>query len=106
MFNTTQLSEEEKKIFDFDQNIINQFIIKLDKGWFYLGGQLKMKHNDIINLDFIQKVREIDRERFEKYGGPYNSLEAASICQHNKDIEFIENMIKKYDFIISLREVN
>ena len=104
MFNTTQLSEEEKQKFDFDQNVINRFIRYLDKGIFYLGGQLKMNHNDIINLGSIEKVREIDRKRMIEYGGPCNSFEAANIYQYNKDLEFIENMIKKYNEIISLRE--
>ena len=103
MFITTPLSDEEKKIFDFDKAKINKIIAKLDKNLFYLGGQLKMYSNDIINLDSIEKVREIDRKRFIEYGGPCNSLEAASMYEHNKELEFIENMINKYNEIIQLR---
>ena len=106
MFNKTNLSEEEKDIFDFDENVIQRFIDNLDKGWFYLGGQLKMRHNDIINLDSIEQVREINRKRAIEYGGPCNSFEAGSIYRHEKDLVFIENMIKKYNQIMMIREQN
>ena len=105
MFITTPLSDEERKIFDFDKSKINKIIAKLDKGSFYLGGQIKMSSNDIINLDFIEKVREIDRKRFIEYGGPCNSFEAASMYEYDKELEFIEDMIKKYNQIIELREL-
>jgi len=103
MFITTPLTNEEKLIFDFDKNNINRFIHKLDNDTFYLGGKIKMKHNDIINLNSIEQVRVIDKINYEKFGGPCNSFEAASIYQHNKDIEFIENMIKSYNKIIEMR---
>jgi hypothetical protein len=104
MFNTTQLSEEEQKMFDFDERVIKRFLSELDKGTFYLGGQLKMKPNDIINLDSVEKVREIDKKRMIEYGGPCNSFEAASMYQHNQDLIFVENMIKKYNQIMLMRE--
>lgn len=104
VFNMSQLSEEEQKIFDFDERIIKRFMSELDKGTFYLGGQLKMAANDIINLDSIEKVREISRKRMIEYGGPCNSFEAASIYQANKDLEFVESMIKKYNKIMEMRE--
>ena len=104
MFNTTELCELEKKIFDFDERIIKRFLSELDKCTFYLGGQLKMGPNDIINLETVEKVREISRKRIIEYGGPCNSFEAASIYQANKDLEFVENMIKKYNQIMEMRE--
>jgi hypothetical protein len=99
----TPVNEEEKKLFNFDKLYINKFIKRLDEGRFYLGGQLKMKPNDVINLDSIEQVREICRKRFIEYGGPCNSLEAASIYESDRDLEFIENMIKKYNEIMELR---
>ena len=53
------LNEYENEIFSCDKLIIDKFISQLDNNEFYLGGQIKMKHNDIINLDSIQQVREI-----------------------------------------------
>ncbi len=104
MFITTPLSDEEKKIFNIDKAKINKLMSKLERDCFYLGGQIKMKPNDIINLDSIEKVREIDRQRFIDYGGPANSFEAASIYEADRDLEFIEYMIQKYYEIMDLRE--
>ena len=100
------LNDQEKEYFNFDKSIINRFISDLDKGMFYLGGQLRMKHNDFINLISIQKVREITEQRNREYGGPCNSWEAASMYTSQKELEFIENMIKTYNLIMALREKN
>ena len=106
LFNFMPLNEEEKELFNFDKLIIDAFISDLDKGFFYLGGQLKMCHNDFINLDSIKRVREIDRKREIEYGGPANMLELVSINNHKKQLEFIENMIIKYNEIMKIRENN
>jgi hypothetical protein len=102
-FNNTPLSDDEKKIFDFDQSIINRLISNLDRNVFYLGGQIKMTQNDIINLDSIEHAREIFRKREIEYGGPCNSFEAASVYQAKRELEFVENMIRKYNEIVQLR---
>jgi hypothetical protein len=104
MFSTTDLNDTEKELFNFDKHTTQKFITNLDKDMFYLGGQIKMSHNDIINLDLIQQVREIDRKRYIKYGGPYNSFESQSIYEHTMNLVFIENMIKTYNEIMKLRE--
>ena len=100
----TPLNEYENAIFSCDKLIIDKFISQLDNGTFYLGGQLKMKHNDIINLDSIQQVREINKKRDIEYGCPYNSFEYASIRKSIMELEFIENMIIKYNLIMEIRE--
>jgi hypothetical protein len=97
-------NEYENVLFNFDKLIIEKFISQLDKDRFYLGGQLKMKHNDIINVDSIQQVREIHRKRDIEYGDPCNSFEAASIRHSIMELEFIENMIIKYNYIMEVRE--
>jgi hypothetical protein len=104
LLNFMPLNNKEKELFNFDKLIIKELNDKLDEGWFYLGGHIKMTHNEFINLDSIQRVREIDKIRNIEYGGPYNSLEAASIYNHSKKLEFIENMIIKYNEIMALRE--
>jgi len=106
LFHFMPLNEEEKEYFNFDKSIINRFISELDKGTFYLGGQLKMKHNDFISLDSIQQVREITEKRNREYGGPCNSWEATSMYTSQKELEYIENMIKTYNLIMTLREKN
>jgi hypothetical protein len=100
----TPLNESENELFDCDKLIIKHFITQLDNDMFYLGGQLKMKHNDIINLDSIQQVREINRKRDIEYGGPCNGFEAASIRNSIIELQFIENMIIKYNTIMTIRE--
>jgi hypothetical protein len=97
-------NEYENEIFSCDKLIIDKFISQLDNNEFYLGGQIKMKHNDIINLDSIQQVREINRKRDIEYGCPYNGFEYASILNSIKELQFIENMIIKYNNIMTIRE--
>lgn len=104
LFNFMPLNDEEKELFHFDEKYIYEFKKDLEKDMFYLGGQLKMKPNDIINLDSIQRVREIDRMREIEYGGPCNGFEAASILRHRMKLSIVENMIIKYNKIMELRE--
>jgi hypothetical protein len=98
------LNDTEKELYNFDNSIINRFNKDLDNGFFYLGGQIKMSHNDIVNLDSIQKVREINEQRNREYGGPCNSWEAASMYRAQKELELVENMIKAYNLIMEIRE--
>jgi hypothetical protein len=104
LFYFTPLNEQEKDIFNFDKNIINRFILHLDKDIFYLGGHIKMKHNDTINLDIINKVREINEQIICEHGAPRNSSDLASVYTAQKELEFIENMIKSYIIIMEARE--
>lgn len=100
----TPQNDIEKELFNFDKVVIDHIISNLDKGCFYLGGQVKMSHNDLINLDSIKRIREIDRKRETEYGGPANMLELVSINNHKKQLEFIENMIIKHNEIMEIRE--
>ncbi len=98
------LNEKEKELYNFDKNIINRFMTHLDKGIFYLGGHLRMNYNDIINLDLLQKIRVLNEQRIlrlREYGEPTDSTRAYT---EQKEIEFIENMIKTYIRIMALRE--
>jgi hypothetical protein len=96
----------ETELFNFDKKIIAEFITELDKNIFYLGGQLKMKATDIINTDSIQQVREINLKRNIDYGGPCNYMELCSMRNSLIQLEFIENMILKYNIIRQIRENN
>ena len=104
LLNFMPLNENEKELFNFDKATIIRFNEDLDNGFFYLGGQLKMKHNDIIKLESIQYVREINEQRNREYGGPCNSWEAASMYRSQKELELVENMIKAYNVIMEIRE--
>ena len=104
LLNFMPLNDNEKQLYNFDKDIINRLNTDLDKGFFYLGGQVKMKHNDLINLDSIQKVRVIYEERNREYGGPCNSWEAASMYRAQKELELVESMIKVYYLIMEIRE--
>ena len=74
-------------------------------GIFYLGGQVKMTHDEEITLDKIKKVREISKQREIEYGGTCNSFEAASINNHNDMLNQMEEIIIAYTKIIDLREL-
>ena len=104
LFNFMPLNNTEKEIYNFDNSIINRFNKDLDNNLFFLGGQIKMTHNDIVNLDSIQKIREINEQRNREYGGPCNSFEAASMYRAVKELEVVENMIMKYNDIMEIRE--
>lgn len=97
-------NDREKEIYNINQSILDIMKTELDKGYYYLGGQVRMDYNDTINMDSFNKVREIDKKRQAEYGGPCNSWEAASISQHNKRLEETEKILKKYFEIMSLRE--
>lgn len=84
-----------EKSFDFDVNRINKLSEQLHDEMFYLGGQIKMKPNDIISLETIEQVKQITREKEKKYGGPCNSIEAMSINRSKVDLELIENIVKQ-----------
>jgi hypothetical protein len=98
------LNEYEIEIFNYDKLVIKHFIYQLDNDIFYLGGQLKMKHNDLINLDSIQKVRELNIKKDIEYGAVYNGFECASVHKSVIELQFIENMIIKYNEIMQIRE--
>jgi len=104
LFHFIPLNDKEKELFNFNNIIINRFIHNLDKDIFYLGGHIKMKHNDIISLHSIQKVKEINERITCEYGAPCNSWEAASIYTAEKEVELIEKMIKAYNLIMETRE--
>ena len=104
LFNFMPLNDNEKKLYNFDKIIISRFNRELDEGFFYLGGQINMSHNDTINLDSIQQVREIREQRNIEYGPPCNSFEAARIYTTQKEIELIESMIIAYNLIMEIRE--
>ena len=100
----TPLTEQENILFNFDKTVINRLIMSLDKGIFYLGGNVKMKHNDLISLDSIQKAREINKRIMCEYGAPRNSFDLASVYTCQKELELIEDMIKAYYLIMEIRE--
>ena len=104
LFTFVPQNEFEETLFNFDKTQINAFISELDNDCFYLGGQIKMTYNDFINLESIEQVREIDRKKIIEYGCPANMLEHISMINHNKKLQFIENMIKNYNMIMTIRE--
>ena len=101
-------TDEERQIFDVlpkdiltkNQNDVKSFVFR---GNFYLGGQLKMKPDDEITLEKIEEVREISRRK-EVEDGYYNSFEANSARYHNNSLSQMEDLVKAYNHIMSLRK--
>jgi hypothetical protein len=80
----------------YDKNIINNFINQLYNNNFWLGGQIKLSQDDFINLELINRVKEINKKRLIDYGPPCNSFEIMSVNTSIKQLELIEDMIKLY----------
>ena len=81
----------------YNENIINNFIKQLDGNNFWLGGQIKLSRDDFINLETIERVKEIIKQRFIDYGPPCNSIEMMSMNASTKQLKFIEDMIITYN---------
>jgi predicted ferric reductase len=81
----------------YNENIINNFIKQLDDNNFWLGGQIKLSRDDFINLETIERVKEIIKQRFIDYGPPCNSIEMMSMNASTKQLKFIEDMIITYN---------
>lgn len=103
LFTFIPQTQDEINLFPFDRERINKFLKQLQENQFWLGGQIKMKSDDNITLDTIERVKEINKRRDIEYGGPCNSFEAASIQRSNLDLEMVENMVKQYNEILALR---
>ena len=98
----------EREIFDkLDKTVLQWYLndsVKYHKGYFYLGGQLKMSVDEEITLDKFDIVREIDKKKAIEYGLPYNGFEYTSVMHHKKLFYEIEEIVKCYLHIKSLRE--
>lgn len=81
----------------YNENIINNFIKQLDNGNFWLAGQIKLSQDDFINLEIINNVKEIIKQRFIDYGPPCNSIEMMSVNSSSKQLELIEDMMTTYN---------
>lgn len=82
---------------EYDEHLIENFIRQLDNGDFWLGGHLKLSHDDYVNLKLIQRVKEMRQKRLEEYGPPCNSLEMMSVYTSAKQLDLIESMVIKYN---------
>jgi len=97
-------NDREKEIFNINQSVLDEMKRDLERDVYYLGGQIKLKYDDTINLFLFDKVREINKQREIEYGGPCNSFEAASIYHHNKIFEETEKIVQKYFEIMNWRD--
>lgn len=72
-------------------------------GYYYLGGQIKMKPDEEITIDKINEVRQITKKKEIELGGPANSYEAFSINNSKILLNQLEELVKCYSNIISIR---
>jgi hypothetical protein len=101
-------NDEEHAIFDnCKKNVLIEYLEDTKSSWtkgqFYLGGFSKMKPDDEITLEKIVEVKQEREKRYIEYGGPCNSLEAASIYRSERQLNEIEEIVKKYEEIYKLR---
>ncbi len=101
-------NEEEREAFNKYSKVLYEYLAdtksKYYSGNYYLGGQLKMHSDDELSLKTVEKVREITAKRLIEYGGPCNSLEAASIYNSERRLNEMENLIKTVNNIFTSRE--
>ena len=76
---------------------INKYIKNTTESWtkgkYYLGGQIALYPDEIIDEEKIQAVKDKNNN---SYGGPCNSWEAASMAQSAGEIITIENLVNEY----------
>jgi len=77
----------------YNPNAVNQMLQNLEKGTFYLGGQIKMQKTDLISLETVEKSREITKRRLIEYGGPCNSWEMHSIRRSEIELKVVEDLV-------------
>lgn len=97
-------NDREKEIYNINQAELDNIKNELDKGIFFLGGQIKMTYDYIIDMDIFNKVRQFGIESQYMYRGPCNSWEAMSIITNEKRLQDTEYIVKKYFEIMKLRE--
>jgi hypothetical protein len=110
MINFVPRNEQERALYNLiDKEALNQYLNdaknKYYGGKFYLGGQIKMGPDDEITLQKFNEVREITKQRLIEYGGPCNSWEAASISHSERILDNAEKIVKCYNKIGYLREL-
>lgn len=75
-------------------NRLKYILDKLENGFFYLGGQIKMDKNDFITFDLIEKSREMDRQKSLWYDScPFEKMIGIG---HELNLKIIENMLINY----------
>jgi hypothetical protein len=104
-------NDAEREIFDnCKKDVLNEYLQDTkstwSKGQFYLGGFIKMKPDEEITLKKIDEVKTTRAQRYIEYGGPCNSAEMASIWRSERQLDEIENIVKKYTEIYKLRVTN
>lgn len=104
-------NDAEREIFDSCQkDVLNEYLQDTkstwSKGQFYLGGFIKMKPDEEITLKKIDEVKQQREKLYIEYGGPCNSAEMASIWRSERQLDEIENIVKKYTEIYKLRVTN
>ena len=92
-------------------NVLNEYKMDSESTWsngkYYLYGQIPIYSDEAITQNILQSALNASIERFQEYGGPCNSFEAASIAINEKRftnllilIEFYYNKYKEMAFDI------
>ena len=104
----TANDDNERTIFETcKKNVLNEYLTDTKSTWsngtFYLGGFIKMKPDEEITLKQINEVKIIREKRIEEYGDPCNSWEMASIWRSERQLNEMEEIVKKYLEILKYR---
>lgn len=103
----TPIYKEEKAFHALDKTVLNEYMKDSQSSWangqYYLGGHIQMSVEEPITFEKINEVRRIGARRYEEYGGPVNSAEAASIHRCDRQLNQIEAIIQKYMAVYRVR---
>jgi hypothetical protein len=104
----TANDDNERTIFDIcKKDVINEYLADTKSTWsngtFYLGGFIKMKPDEEITLKQINEVKIIRDKKFKEYGGHCNGAEIVSILRSDRQLNEIEEIVKKYLEIVKYR---
>ncbi len=100
-------NDAERTIYDVcKKDVINEYLQETkstwSKGTFYLGGFIKMKPDEEITMNKIDKANDM-REKSVAENSICNSAEMASVWRSERQLKEIKEIVKKYEEIYKLR---
>jgi hypothetical protein len=91
------------------KDVINEYLQDTKSTWsngtFYLGGFIKMKPDEEITMNKIDKANAM-REKSLAENGVCNSAEMSSVWRSERQLKEIKEIITKYEEIYKLRTIN
>jgi hypothetical protein len=94
----TYINNYQEEFSKIDTTVIKKYLISCQKNnnFYYLAKQIRIDIKTSISEELINKLKNINKNQYESYGGPCNLLELLSIEEAEKDFEDIQKIIALY----------